>query len=477
MKFTRIFSRPNIILFPLFCFGIYCVGLVFDISRNTIRSRLLSGYRENENHRLLIYGNPTPPDRHSYTSILIDPDIGLCGGSLIADNAVLTSAFCAGLFSSVTVGIHDVSDSGYAAGGYEVGKILKTVVHPEYGGSKNGYKNDLAVLVLQTSIDGIRPVCMADSTLDNPSGKELYSLGWGITEAQDMSTVLQEAGVKYITNEECRDTTTDGDGSYGFRDIINVDTYMCASSSEGKGFCTGDTGGPLIEKGMGADEDVLVGVTSWNFKCGETSVYSRISAQRVWIDGVVAENGGVTRKDCPISGSTPQPSDQPTPRPDKKPVISGPISEPTPQPSYLPTPRTDKTPVISEPTSQPSYLPTTGLSKKPATSAGSCSVVDVGIRMDGQLKDCAEIGRRLDCASVRHLAACPNFCACSNRDLTRQTPEDETTECEATDYVNYYFSSRRISLCNTIVTLAPTRFCDYAEVRAYCPKACACWKS
>jgi len=250
-------------------------------------------------HRWLIKnGNTAPVDRHNYAVHLVDSDGDWCGGSLIADNAVLTSAWCIDIFeqgfSTVRVGVHNVDAPGADS---VTANIIKEVVHPDY--YMGEWWNDLAVLVLETRIEGIRPVCMADPALDIPSGKELFALGWGETEARDddegveYSSVLQEAGVEYMTNKEYREISNNDDF---FESLTNKD--MCTTSSEDRGFCHGDQGGPLILKGGDADEDVLVGVARSAFCEKEFGISTRVSAQRAWIDGVVAEYGGMTREGC-----------------------------------------------------------------------------------------------------------------------------------------------------------------------------------
>eukprot|EP00588_Corethron_pennatum_P027515 CAMPEP_0194317408 /NCGR_PEP_ID=MMETSP0171-20130528/14153_1 /TAXON_ID=218684 /ORGANISM="Corethron pennatum, Strain L29A3" /LENGTH=267 /DNA_ID=CAMNT_0039073981 /DNA_START=111 /DNA_END=910 /DNA_ORIENTATION=+ len=223
--------------------------------------------RRRRHRQLISNGSTALVDRHDYAVHLVSSK-GRCAGSLIADNAVLTSASCAADygFSVVRVGVHAVDEP---AGDSVTLNIIYRVVHPD---------NDLAVLVLETKIEEIRPVCMADLSLNIPAGKELYILGWGETDDGQVSNVLQEAGVEYITNGECSETVTK----------YSENTYMCTALTEGKGTCLGDEGGPLIIKGGDEDEDVLVGVVTASGGCGYlTTIYSRLSVQRAWIDGVV----------------------------------------------------------------------------------------------------------------------------------------------------------------------------------------------
>ena len=296
-------------------------------------------------------------DRHPYAVLMVKQfDSGRCAGSLIADNAVLTAGYCAGErmgLSEVRVGIHDVEGP---AAEYMTAGILKEVVHPEYIGEDNDYENNLAIFILETRIEGIRPVCMADPALDISSGKELLILGWGSTDKNGLSysSVLQEANVEYISNKECRETHDYNDDDYNdvySFNFIDVDTYMCTTSSERKGLCYGDGGGPLIAKGGDAEEDILVGVTS-KYGCGERpDVSSRISAERAWIDGVVAENDGVTCEEYSVPTTS-----VPTP------TTSAPTTFPSSSPLALPSAR---------PSSSPSAFPSSSLSARPSAVPSS----------------------------------------------------------------------------------------------------------
>jgi len=246
------------------------------------RTPPLASAAHGDQRRLISNGKEAPVDRYPYAVYLVNSSGNRCGGSLIADNAVLTAARCAdygfSVFSVVRVGAHDVE--GPAGVTANVEKV------------ENDQENDLAIVILDRRIEGIRPVCMADPKREVTSGEALHVLGWGSTEYDILgwgySSILQEAGVEYLTNEECKDK----------RPWVDMDTYMCTTSIQRKGACTGDDGGPLIVKGGDADEDMLVGVVS-DTGCGsEPDLYSRISEYRTWIDGVVAIHKGTMRTDC-----------------------------------------------------------------------------------------------------------------------------------------------------------------------------------
>ena len=72
--------------------------------------------------------------------------------------------------------------------------------------------------------------------------------------------------LKYVPNEECNNSYT---GSV-------TDNMMCAAK-DFKDSCSGDSGGPLYDKG----ENTVVGIVSWGNGCakeGYPGVYARVSS-------------------------------------------------------------------------------------------------------------------------------------------------------------------------------------------------------
>jgi len=210
----------------------------------------------------------------------------MCGGTLIAENIVLTAAHCTLAYSSDKVVI-----GGYGSIYYgpdyrqDVIPIKKIIPHPEYG-DENKIENDYMVVVLEWESKH-QPACIADKDEMLAPGSELRVIGFGHTESGEKgsdSEFLMEANVPYIDNKKCGKL---------YRGKYIPSNMMCTSSDEGRDACQGDSGGPLIKYGTTDAEDVVVGITSWGWGCGTyPGVYARISKEYDWIKGLVEQNGG-----------------------------------------------------------------------------------------------------------------------------------------------------------------------------------------
>ena len=101
--------------------------------------------------------------------------------------------------------------------------------------------------------------------------------GWGnLFYKGPQAEILQEVGVKTITNEKCRE-------KFGNRRI--KETMICAGR-DGKDSCRGDSGGPLAHIRQGGSY-TQIGVVSWGRPCGVypeyAGVYTRLTAFLGWL--------------------------------------------------------------------------------------------------------------------------------------------------------------------------------------------------
>ncbi len=201
---------------------------------------------------------------HSYTVYLASSDgFQFCGGTLVAENKVLTAAHCtagkqpAGI--TVVAGREDKeSGAGIAT------PVSQIWVHPEFKDVRSGA--DLSVLTTEQNLP-YTPLALptaADADL-YAAGQPGLILGWGRTAVDGpASRYLLKATVPLVADQDCTN-------SYP---AYLPAAMVCAGVPEGGvDSCQGDSGGPLIVDGR------LVGITSWGEGCaapGKPGVYTRV---------------------------------------------------------------------------------------------------------------------------------------------------------------------------------------------------------
>jgi trypsin len=172
-----------------------------------------------------------------------------CGGSLIADDIVLTAAHCAGAFDGeVYVGPNQQYST---AGGAERIAVQAEVPHPNYNSNTEAYDFMLLKLARPVSNPNLKPVPL-NRNGSNPAPSDVLTvIGFGATsENGNGSNQLKQVNVDAISYNTCNQ-------QYG-GDIIN-ELMLCAGvTGGGKDSCQGDSGGPIFN----ADGE-QVGVVSW----------------------------------------------------------------------------------------------------------------------------------------------------------------------------------------------------------------------
>jgi secreted trypsin-like serine protease len=166
---------------------------------------------------------------------LNDSEQHSCGGSILSQSYILTSAHCVDsalpLEVSIAAGMHnrieDFSIIRYAH---------KIFIHPNWNRSDGTYQNDIAILYLLPPLpvdgnDNLARTCVPYTSSLNESvnylsdGSHLIIVGWGSTENNnnDMSVTLQQASMY----------TRDNNDSICSQSIYDTEKQFCAEIQRG----------------------------------------------------------------------------------------------------------------------------------------------------------------------------------------------------------------------------------------------------
>ncbi|GJQ80467.1 hypothetical protein Trydic_g12365 [Trypoxylus dichotomus] len=208
------------------------------------------------------------------------PNEHFCGGTIVNNLWVLTAAHCMAGKSMesifAVVGTNTLNFGGLAV------EVHKIVIHPDY--NNTGYEsNDIAMIQLDSALSysaTIAPVTL--DTAVSQSTIHVTVVGWGETRNKGPpSNNLRELSTQTLSQAAC---------SLYWSDQFNAD-QICTKFQSEKGFCHGDSGGPLIY----TNSKTQVGIASFSFRggCGKMfpDVFGRVSSYVSWIQSTVNSQG------------------------------------------------------------------------------------------------------------------------------------------------------------------------------------------
>ncbi|XP_070507552.1 serine protease snake-like [Chironomus tepperi] len=207
----------------------------------------------------------------------------ICGGTLISDQFILTSAHCKffeGIPSSI-VRLGALNLNATVQGSYQDIGIQSFISHEKYKSSR--MKNDIAVIKLVSKVTFskfVRPACLMTPSKHVNIQKAVVT-GWGMTQPyiDKGSDILQKAELNIQHIDRCREYMEDE----------TLDNTQICAGHETKDTCGGDSGGPLqIASPANKCVQIIAGVTSYGISlCGgenSVAIYTNVESYVDWIE-------------------------------------------------------------------------------------------------------------------------------------------------------------------------------------------------
>lgn len=239
----------------------------------------------------ILGGVPSQPDE--FPTVVSVVNVGLCSGTLIAPDIVLTAAHCISgkLFdlsqeAVTSLTVVRVGSLDAFAGGERI-TAAETIPHPQFDPDAFG-DNDVGIIRLSRAVTDRAPSPIDRDPARDLQGSLVTQVGYGVN-----NVLTQDAGTLFVLDAQevvpCEEVFAPLD-----------DTLLCYDQRAGSGKCGGDSGGPSFD-GAG----VVVGLTSFGDpNCTEFGADTRVSRELDFIDAalndalLVCEPDGVCVDGC-----------------------------------------------------------------------------------------------------------------------------------------------------------------------------------
>lgn len=206
---------------------------------------------------------------------------GLCTGTLIAPEWVVTAAHCVQGVSVSGIKVHFNTVDALRDPG-KVVKAVNAIAKPTFSKNNLG-QNDIGLIQLAEKITDVKPIPLNLDPARAPVGIKVTMVGFGATATGGGGSI----GVQYVveqTSVTCTDGTSDAD-------------LLCFNQVSGKGKCQGDSGGPSFA--MIDGHLVQVGITSFGDQnCAQFGADTRTDAEKAFILQYIPRIACDTDSDC-----------------------------------------------------------------------------------------------------------------------------------------------------------------------------------